>query len=138
MPKPTPQDIERRQQLPNVMSDKQLQRRALARLRHNLASLSQDMYEEAVRWLELIEITDGPRAAFDSYMKLLEFTVPKLSRAEVAVEDATEVRKAEMSMDELLEMVEAGRRANAGEKVFEGTVLDVTPAEDDFADLLGD
>ncbi len=35
-------------------------------------------------WLEAVERTDGPRAAFDCYLKLLEYHVPKLARHELA------------------------------------------------------
>jgi len=36
-------------------------------------------------WLDEIHATDGARAAFDCFTKLLEFHVPKQSRADVAL-----------------------------------------------------
>jgi hypothetical protein len=35
------------------------------------------------QWLDEIEATDGPRAAFTVFAALLEYHVPKLSRAEL-------------------------------------------------------
>ncbi|MBD3292070.1 MAG: hypothetical protein GF393_04040 [Armatimonadia bacterium] len=104
---------QRRKQLPEALSREQLRRRAVNIMRHNLASLAEDKYEDAKRWLDQIEIIEGPKAAFDSYLRLLEFAVPKLSRAEVSVEDGGSTATREMSMDELHALVMEGVRAQS-------------------------
>lgn len=116
---------QRRKELPAAMSREQLRRRAVDIMRHNLAHLSQDMYEDAKRWLEMIEVTDGPRAAFQEYLKLLEFAVPKLSRAEVSVEDGGVTATREMSMDDLMGLVREGIDAKEREeRTIEGETDD--------------
>lgn len=121
----------RRENLPAALSPEQLRRRAVDRMRHNLASLSEDMYDDAKRWLEMIEVVDGPKAAFDSYMRLLEFAVPKLSRAEVAVEETGRGDRREMSMDELQDLVMRGIKAHeAEERTIEGEVEDGVVEDD--------
>ena len=117
----------RRKNLPDALSREQLRRRAVSKMRHNLASLADDKYEDAKRWLELIEVTDGPRAAFDSYLKLLEFAVPKLSRAEVSVEDGGKTHKADLSMEDLQAIIAEGIAArDKEERTVEGEYDDLT------------
>lgn len=43
-------------------------------------------------WLDKIEKEDGPKAAFDCYLKLIEFHVPRLSRAEITGENGGPVQ----------------------------------------------
>lgn len=122
---------ERRAKLPDTLSREALRRRAVNNMRHNLASLADDKYEDAKRWLELIEITDGPRAAFDAYLKLLEFAVPKLSRAEVSVEDGGKTQKAELTMEELYAIIADGIAAKEQEeRTIDGECEDVTSEDD--------
>lgn len=127
----------RRSDLPETLTPRQLQTRAMNKMRHNLASLADEKYEDAKRWLEMIEITDGPKAAFDAYVKLLDFAVPRLTRAEVAVEDNTGQGVREMGMEELQELVMLGFNAGRAEdRTVEGDYEDVTDAED-YSDLTG-
>ena len=74
--------------LPDVLSERQLQRVSTGRVRYALSQLAQNNIEKVQDLLDAIEKVDGPKAAFDSLMKILEFSVPKLSRTEVAVEDS--------------------------------------------------
>lgn len=121
----------RRKNMPSALTQEQLRKRAVDRMRHNLAHLSEDLYDDAKRWIEMIEIVDGPRAAFDSYMKLLEFAVPKLSRAEVAVEETKRDGTRDMTMDELQDLVMRGIRAHeAEERTIEGEVEDADYSDD--------
>lgn len=121
----------RRANLPDALSREQLRRRAVSKMRHNLASLVDDKYDDAKRWLEMIEITDGPRAAFEAYLKLLEFAVPKLSRAEVSVEDGGKTHKADLSMEELQAIIAEGVAARTKEeRTVEGEYHDLTGDDD--------
>ena len=45
-------------------------------------------------WLDKIEQDEGPRAAFDSFTKLVEYHVPKLGRQEVTGPDGGAVQHA--------------------------------------------
>lgn len=118
---------ERRKNLPDALSSEQLRRRAVTRMRHNLASLADEKFDDALRWLEMIEVTDGPRAAFDAYLKLLEFAVPKLSRAEVSVEDGGKTHKADLTMEELQAIIQEGIAAKEKEEhTFDGEFADLT------------
>ena len=78
-------------------------------------------------WLDTIALVDGPAAALDRYIKLLEFAVPKLSRAEVAVEDGSKTKKAEFTMRELQDMLV---QAQAESRTIDGEATDVTPNSD--------
>lgn len=119
----------RRLNMPNVLSEEQLRRRAVTKLRHNLAHLAEDQFEEVQRQLELVAVTDGPKAYVELYLKMLEFAVPKLSRAEVSVEEGGKTAVAEMSFEELEMLVNEGRAAREQqEKTLDG----------DFEDLTGD
>ena len=42
------------------------------------------------QWLDEIHITDGPKAAFDCYTRLLEYTVPKQARTELTSDNPIE------------------------------------------------
>jgi len=96
--------------LPEVLTPQQLQKRAAARIRHNLALLADDMFDEAKNWLRRAAEED-PAKGFDLYLKMLEYSTPKLSRAEVKVENsAGEGKVAELSIEELQEMVREGVR----------------------------
>lgn len=119
----------RRENLPNALSAEQLRRRAVTKLRHNLAHLAEDQFEEVQRQLELVAVTDGPKAYVELYLKMLEFAVPKLSRAEVSVEDGGKTHVAEMSIEDLQALVREGAAAKqAEERTIDG----------DYSDLTGD
>lgn len=117
----------RRASLPAALSSSQLRKRSVDRMRFVLTNLLEDNTGKVQAWLDAIEKVDGAKAAFDSFLKLLEFGVPKLSRAEVAIEDAGETKKAELSMEELQQIIREGR-------TIEGTAVDIT--EDDYSDLI--
>lgn len=132
LPRTKPIDLEarraeRRHKMPEVLSPEQLRRRAMANIRHNLASLADEKYETAKKWLDDIYMVDGPKAAFDAYLKLLEFAVPKLSRAEVVNDPPGSGGKRELTMEELQEMVMCGIKAKEQEaKTIDGEVEDAT------------
>jgi hypothetical protein len=46
------------------------------------------------RWLDEIYKTDGARAAMDTYIKLLEFVLPKVGRMELTGEDGGAIKGA--------------------------------------------
>lgn len=100
---------QRRASLPDAITGEQLRRKAVTRMRYALMKLVEDNHDQAQEWLELIAFVDGPKAAFDSWLKLMEFAVPKLSRAEVSIEDGGKTDKYELSMDELKEIINEGR-----------------------------
>lgn len=99
---------QRRANLPDALTSDQMRKRAVNRMRFALTNFVEDNQERVQTWLDTIAVVDGPAAALDRYLKLLEFAVPKLSRAEVAVEDAGSSRTAELSMDELQRIIREG------------------------------
>ena len=110
--------------LPDVMSEKQLQRVSTGRVRYALSQLAQNNIERVQELLDAIEVVDGPKAAFDSLMKLLEYSIPKLSRTEVKVEDtAGNAVVAELDMEALQEIIRRG--VNAELRTIEGTAEEV-------------
>lgn len=134
MPRTTPQTAEelaaaRAASLPDTLSEKQLQRVSTGRVRYALSQLAQNNVEQVQRWIDAIELIDGPKAAFDSYMKLIEYSVPKLSRTEVKVEDsAGNAVVRELSMEDLQELVRKGVRAQL--RTIDGQAEDVTKNTD--------
>lgn len=120
MPRTTPKTAEELaadRKLPEVLTENQLQRVSTGRVRYALSQLAQNNVEEVQRWLTQIELIDGPKAAFDSYMKMIEYSVPKLSRTEVKVEDsAGNAVVAELGMEDLQEMIRRGVAAARDEE----------------------
>lgn len=99
----------RRAALPNALTADQLRKHAVGRMRYALMQLVEDNQDRVQEWLDLIALVDGPKEALDAYIKLLEFAVPKLTRAEVSVEDGGKTKTAELTMSELQEIIREAR-----------------------------
>lgn len=95
----------RRKNLPDALTSEQLRRTAVTRMRWSLTQLIEDNADSVQGWIEDVVWTDGPKAALEIYIKLLEFAVPKLSRAEVSVEDGGKTRTAQLTMEQLQEII---------------------------------
>ncbi len=74
-------------------------------MRWSLTKLVEDNQEKVQGWIDDVAMTYGPKDALDIYIKLLEFAVPKLSRAEVSVEDGGKTHTAQMTMAELQDFI---------------------------------
>lgn len=97
--------IARRKNLPDALTSEQLRRSAVARMRWSLTQLIEDNADKVQEWIDLTALVDGPKEALEIYIKLLEFAVPKLSRAEVSVEDGGKTKTAHLTMDELQSII---------------------------------
>lgn len=133
MPRKVPKTAEEltteRANLPDAMSEKQLQRVSVGRLRYALSQLAQNNVQHVQDWLVAIEIADGPKAAMELYLKMIEYSVPKLSRTEVKVEDsAGNALVTELSMDVLQDMVRNFVKEES--RTVESTAEDVTQNSD--------
>lgn len=130
---------DRKASLPEALSEQALQRVSTGRVRYALSQLAQGNVDRVQSWLDRIEMLDGPKAAMDTFLKMLEYSVPKLQRTEVKVEDsAGNAIVTEMGMDDLLEMIQRGatiiNRAQADpDSVIEG---ELATDENPVADLL--
>lgn len=56
-------------------------------LREAIKELSQRNFTRVQRWLDAIEKQDGPKAALDAWLSIIEYAVPKLGRVEVTGAD---------------------------------------------------
>ncbi len=108
----------RRANLPDALTSEQLRRTAVTRMRWSLTQLIEDNSEKVQEWIDLVALVDGPKDALDIYIKLLEFAVPKLSRAEVSVEDGGKTQTAQLTMEELQNIIREAR-------TIEGTATEV-------------
>lgn len=61
--------------------------KATANAREAIARFVDGNAEKLQGWLSQIEATDGPKAAFQCVMDLLEYHVPKLARTEITGKD---------------------------------------------------
>ncbi len=95
--------------LPDALTSEQLRRAAVTRMRWSLTQLIENNAEKVQDWINLIALVDGPKDALDIYIKLLEFAVPKLSRAEVSVEDGGKTHTAQLTMEELQNIIREAR-----------------------------
>lgn len=66
--------------------------KSTALAREAIASFVDGNSSRIQQWLEEIYEADGPKAALESFEKLLEYHVPKLSRVEHKGEIATEIK----------------------------------------------
>lgn len=66
-----------------ILSEKQIQREVKRQARDAITDIIDDAIGLVPDWLKQIEKTDGPGAAMSSFLKLLEFGIPKLARKEV-------------------------------------------------------
>jgi len=120
----------RRASLPDTLSSSVMRKQMVERMRFGLTQLVEGNAERVQAWIDTIAVVDGPKAALEMYLKLLEFAVPKLTRAEVSVEDGDKTKKAELSIPELQDII---RNAQA----IEGTATHVaTKPVDDYSDLI--
>lgn len=99
----------RRANLPDALTSEQLRRTAVGRMRWAVTQLVEDNTERVQEWIDLVALVDGPKDALDIYIKLLEFAVPKLSRAEVSVEDGGKTKTAHLTMEELQNIIREAR-----------------------------
>lgn len=109
---------ERLASVPDTLREADLQRISTGRVRYAISQLAQNNIDKVQDLLDAIEIIDGPKAAFDSLMKILEYSIPKLQRTEVKVEESVTGGAIDnMSVPELEEAIrEMARLAVAEER----------------------
>ena len=99
----------RAENLPDALSEKALQRVSTGRVRYALSQLAQNNVERIQEWLDAVALVDGPKAALELFLKMLEYSIPKLSRTEVKVEDsAGNTAVALLSMEDLQDLIRKG------------------------------
>lgn len=76
--------------------------------------------KEALRLLKKIEQHEGAGKAFDSWLKLLEFAVPKLSRVEHTGNNGEQ-----LTIEHVLKSVEESERTRAIQNDTDQSVIDV-------------
>lgn len=97
--------------MPTSLSESALQRVSTGRVRFALSQLAQNNVTRVQEWLDAICLVDGPKAAMELYLKMIEYSVPKLSRTEVKVEDsAGNTAVAQLTIEELQQMIRDGVR----------------------------
>ncbi len=100
---------QRKANLPDALSEQQLQRVSTGRVRYALSQLAQNNVKQVQGWLDAVALVDGPARALELYLKMIEYSVPKLSRTEVKVEDsAGNVAVAQLSIEDLQDMIRKG------------------------------
>jgi len=99
----------RRASLPDCLTSEQLRRTAVTRMRWSLTQFIEDNAVRVQEWIDLVALVDGPKEALELYIKMLEFAVPKLSRAEVSVEDGGKTHTAQLTMEELQNIIREAR-----------------------------
>ena len=95
--------------LPNAITADALRKQAVGRMRWTLTQLVEANLPVMQDYLELVAWVDGPKAALELFIKLLEYAVPKLTRAEVAVEAGDKSGTAQLTMAELQQIIREGR-----------------------------
>ncbi len=97
--------------LPVSLSETALQRVSTGRVRFALSQLAQNNVTQVQHWLDSIALVDGPKAAMELYLKMIEYSVPKLSRTEIKVEDSEgNTAVATLTIEELQQMIRDGAR----------------------------
>ena len=105
----------RKNTLPTSLSEAALQRVSTGRVRFALSQLAQQNVTQVQGWLDAIALVDGPKAALELYLKMIEYSVPKLSRTEVKVEDSEgNTAVASLTIEELQQMIRDGVRFEKG------------------------
>ena len=96
--------------VPATLSEDQLRRLSVGRVRWALTELAKNNAETVQGMLDAVAVVDGPKAYLDTFIKLLEFSVPKLSRAEIKVEDPDGKNSAvaQLTMDDLVKLIREG------------------------------
>lgn len=112
---------QRRASMPDALTAEQLRKTAVGRMRWTITQIIEDNSGRVQEWIDLVAWIDGPKDALEMYIKLLEYAVPKLSRAVVSVEDGGKTQKAELTMAELQQIIEDAPRAP-----IEGQFVDVS------------
>lgn len=102
---------QRRASLPDAVSEQQLLRRSTARIRYALSELAVCNVENVQHWLDQVALFEGPGRALELYLKMIEYSVPKLSRAEVKVDDGDKANTAELTIDDLQQIIRDGINA---------------------------
>ena len=112
-----PTDVQRRTRAlssAHILGDKLASKRAVARIRGALAELTeanlghaQELFEKAA--------AESPVDALRLLLQLMEFSVPKLSRTEVAMTDGEGVGARSLTMDALQAIVREERERQAEE-----------------------
>ena len=101
----------RRASLPDALTSEQLRRTAVARMRWSMTQFVENNACRVQEWIDIVAMVDGPKEALELYIKMLEFAVPKLSRAEVSVEDGGKTHTAQLTMEELQQIIREAPRA---------------------------
>lgn len=97
--------------LPVSISETALQRVSTGRVRFALSQLAQNNVTQVQHWLDAIALVDGPKAALELYLKMIEYSVPKLSRTEIKVEDTDgNTAVAQLTIEELKQLIRDGVR----------------------------
>lgn len=73
--------------------------------REAIARLVDDNAERMQKWLDQIAETDGPAAAWRCMTDVIEYHIPKLSRAEISASVEKKVSASELSDDELAAII---------------------------------
>lgn len=94
--------------LPIHLTPEQSRRNSTAVVRAQLALLAKGNVEKVQEWLDRAAMED-PAKALDLFLKLLEFSIPKLSRAEVAITDPTQDGVAHLTIEQLQELLRQAR-----------------------------
>lgn len=101
----------RKNSMPTSLAESALQRVSTGRVRFALSQLAQNNVTQVQHWLDCIALLDGPKAALELYLKMIEYSVPKLSRTEVKVEDKDgNTAVAQLSFEDLQTMIRDGIR----------------------------
>ncbi len=100
----------RRAMMPEGLSEDALRRLSVGRVRWALTELAKNNADTVQEMLDAVAVVDGPKAYIELFIKLLEFSVPKLSRAEIKVEDpdGKDSAVAQLTMDDLVKLIREG------------------------------
>lgn len=102
---------QRKATLPAALSEEQIRRRSVTRVRYMLSTIAEELGQEIPALLEELRWQDdGAEKVLNMYIKLLEFSVPKLSRAEVKVEAPGDGATANLTMEQLQDIIREGVR----------------------------
>lgn len=85
---------------PIYLTPDQARRNSVAVIRAQLAVLARGNVQRVQAWLDQVAETD-PAEALNLFLRMLEFSVPKLSRAEVAITDDTKDGVAHLTIADL-------------------------------------
>lgn len=96
---------------------------ATARLRTAIAELTEANFTEIQGWLDYVAMVD-PKGALDILLRMLEFSVPKLSRVEAQITDSGKTGLGDLTISELQAIL-------VRERTYEGEVEDA-----EFSDIL--